>query len=98
MSIATKVMIQMAAKLGGEPWRVSVPKQVISKFIRALKLIATHLTHSFRKQFVEISRYSSIFNCSYSFWMLLMLILALINCYGLIALFSINQIITRCYD
>lgn len=27
MSIATKVMIQMAAKLGGEPWRVALPTQ-----------------------------------------------------------------------
>lgn len=27
MSIATKVMIQMASKLGGEPWRVSLPNQ-----------------------------------------------------------------------
>jgi len=27
MSIATKVMIQIAAKLGGEPWRVALPTQ-----------------------------------------------------------------------
>ena len=26
-SIATKVMIQLASKLGGEPWRVAVPKK-----------------------------------------------------------------------
>jgi hypothetical protein len=28
MSIATKVMIQIASKLGAEPWRVSVPNTV----------------------------------------------------------------------
>ena len=28
MSIATKVMIQIACKLGAEPWRVSVPTHV----------------------------------------------------------------------
>lgn len=28
MSIATKVMIQIASKLGAEPWRVNVPKTV----------------------------------------------------------------------
>lgn len=31
MSIATKVMIQIASKLGAEPWRVLVPSTVKKK-------------------------------------------------------------------
>jgi len=34
MSIATKVVVQMNAKLGGEPWHVSIPLKV-----RALSLL-----------------------------------------------------------
>lgn len=30
MSVATKLMIQISAKLGGEPWRVKVPTTVSS--------------------------------------------------------------------
>ena len=37
MSIATKVMIQLAAKLGAEPWQVSVP-ETVSQFLNILYL------------------------------------------------------------
>ena len=36
MSIATKVMIQLAAKLGAEPWQVSVP-ETVSQFFKYSK-------------------------------------------------------------
>lgn len=64
MSIATKVMIQIAAKLGGEPWRVALPTQVMIPLCwNFFTQKSIHLLDSFPLRYIYEFKWNWIRKC-----------------------------------